>query len=103
MNRGKPISVYEYWQLNKLKLAAQKSYLDKWNAARGPISGRPVDVLLTPTMPHTAVPHRSCRFVLIHCTITFNLEQIFLSFFPPPSSSSSLDISDTIMQMGRVH
>ncbi|KAL1963160.1 hypothetical protein VTN77DRAFT_8593 [Rasamsonia byssochlamydoides] len=58
VNRGKPISVYEYWQLNKRKVAAQKRYLDKWNAARS-TSGKPVDVLLTPTMPHTSVPHRS--------------------------------------------
>lgn len=62
VNRGKPISVYEYWQINKRKVAAQKRYLDQWNAARSP-SGRPVDVLLTPTMPHLAVPHRSVRWV----------------------------------------
>jgi amidase len=62
VNKGKPISVYEYWQLNKLKIAAQKRYLDKWNAARSP-SGKPVDILLTPTMPHTSVPHRTCRWV----------------------------------------
>lgn len=61
VNRGKPISVYEYWQLNKKKITAQKAYLDKWNAVKGPVSGRVVDILLTPTMPHTAVPHRSCR------------------------------------------
>jgi hypothetical protein len=68
VNKGKPISVFEYWQLNKLKMKAQKSYLDKWNAARGPISGRPVDVLLTPTMPHTAVLHRNTKFVFLFLT-----------------------------------
>lgn len=62
VNRGKPISVYSYWQLNKRKLAAQKRYLDKWNAAHSP-SGRKADVLLMPIMPHTAVPHRHCRWV----------------------------------------
>ncbi|KAF4538402.1 Acetamidase [Lasiodiplodia theobromae] len=62
VNRGKPISVYEYWQLNKLKHEQQKRYLDKWNAVRSP-SGRKVDVLLTPVMPHSAVPHRGCRWV----------------------------------------
>ncbi|PKY06874.1 amino acid/polyamine transporter [Aspergillus campestris IBT 28561] len=62
LNRGKPISVYEYWQLNKQKVALQKKSLDKWNAARGP-SGRLVDVLLAPTTPHSAVPHRSVRWV----------------------------------------
>ncbi|KAL2003483.1 hypothetical protein VTN02DRAFT_3692 [Thermoascus thermophilus] len=62
VNRGKPISVYEYWQLNKRKVAAQKKYLDKWNAVRSP-SGKPVDILLAPTMPHTALPHKGCRSV----------------------------------------
>ncbi|KAJ5470894.1 hypothetical protein N7530_008251 [Penicillium desertorum] len=62
VNRGKAISVYEYWQLNKRKTAAQKEYLDKWNAVRSP-SGRVVDVLLSPTLPHTTVPHRKFRWV----------------------------------------
>ncbi|KAL2365158.1 hypothetical protein RJZ56_001878 [Blastomyces dermatitidis] len=63
VNRGKPISVYQYWQLNKRKIAAQKRYLDKWNWVRGPESNRIVDVLLAPTMPHVSVPHRCCRWV----------------------------------------
>ena len=32
-----------------------------WNNVRSP-SGNKVDVLLVPTMPHTAVPHGSCRW-----------------------------------------
>lgn len=63
VTRGKAISVYEYWQLNKRKLAAQNAYNDKWNRIRSPTSGEPVDVILMPTMPHTAVPHRTCRWV----------------------------------------
>ena len=62
VNAGPAISVYEYWQLNKRKVAAQKAYLDKWNKARSE-TGKKVDILLTPTMPHTAVPHRCCRWV----------------------------------------
>ncbi|KAK0265130.1 hypothetical protein LTS16_016220 [Friedmanniomyces endolithicus] len=63
VNRAPAISVYEYWQLNRAKVAAQKAYLDKWRRIRSPKSGREVDVLLTPTMPHSAVPHRACRWV----------------------------------------
>ncbi|RQM07425.1 hypothetical protein DH86_00002869 [Scytalidium sp. 3C] len=63
VNRGKAISVYEYWQLNKEKVALQKAYLDRWNKAKGPVSGKVVDILLTPTMPHCAVPHRTARWV----------------------------------------
>ncbi|EER40580.1 acetamidase [Histoplasma capsulatum var. duboisii H88] len=63
VNKGKAISVYQYWQLNRRKVAVQKGYLDKWNRTRAPSSNRTVDVLLTPTMPHVAVPHRCCRWV----------------------------------------
>jgi amidase len=62
VDRGSPISVYQYWQLNKNKVAAQQEYHDRWDSVRS-ASGRPVDVLLVPTMPHTAVPHRCCRWV----------------------------------------
>ncbi|KAL4914265.1 amidase signature domain-containing protein [Aspergillus aurantiobrunneus] len=62
VNRGRAISIYEYWQLNREKVDLQKKYLDKWNIARSP-SGKPIDILLGPTMPHVAVPHRSVRWV----------------------------------------
>lgn len=64
INRGPPISVYEYWQLNKCKWACQKAYLDKWNASTALTkSGRVVDLLLMPVMPHVAVPHKGSRWV----------------------------------------
>jgi len=63
VNRGKPISVYEYWQLNKQKVAVQKRFLDLWNSTTSAASGRAVDILLAPVMPHCAVRHRECRWV----------------------------------------
>lgn len=64
VNRGPPISVYEYWQLNKRKWTSQKSYLDKWNASAGLTkSGKMVDLLLSPVIPHVAVPHQACSWV----------------------------------------
>ncbi|KAI0482029.1 amidase [Xylariaceae sp. FL0804] len=63
VNRGRAISVYEYWQLNRRKIELQQAYLRKWNSIRSPATGRPVDVVLMPTMPHAAVPHRACRWV----------------------------------------
>ncbi|KAL4989034.1 amidase signature domain-containing protein [Aspergillus falconensis] len=83
VNRGKPISVYEYWQMNTERNNLQKKYLDKWNATRSP-SGKPVDVLLSPTMPHVAVPHRSVRWVgytkiwnlLDYPAITFPVDEV---------------------------
>ncbi|KAI1090260.1 amidase [Rostrohypoxylon terebratum] len=63
VNRGQPISVYDYWQLNRRKIALQQAYLEKWNKIRSPKAGKPADVVLMPPMPHAAVPHRSCRWV----------------------------------------
>ncbi|KAH7109460.1 acetamidase [Dendryphion nanum] len=63
VNKGKPISVYSYWQLNKQKVAAQKRFLDRWNSTLSAKTGQRIDVLLTPVMPHSAVPHRMCRWV----------------------------------------
>ncbi|KAI1205783.1 amidase signature domain-containing protein [Annulohypoxylon truncatum] len=63
VNRGQPISVYDYWQLNKRKTMLQQAYLKKWNEIESPKTGRKVDVVLMPPMPHTAVPHHSCRWV----------------------------------------
>ncbi|KAF2994373.1 hypothetical protein E8E13_001705 [Curvularia kusanoi] len=88
VDRAPPISVYEYWQLNKRKVAAQQAYQDMWSRARAP-SGRVVDLLLTPTMPHTAVPHRSCRWV--GYTKLFNFLDYTALSFPAGKVSSELD------------
>jgi amidase len=63
VKRGEPISVYEYWQLNKQKLSAQKRFLDLWNSTKTAESGKSIDILLAPIMPHCAVPHGKCRWV----------------------------------------
>lgn len=83
VNKGKPISVYEYWQLNRERMDLQKNYLDKWNTAQSP-SGKPIDVLLSPTLPHVAVPHRSVRWVgytkiwnlLDYPAVTFPVDEV---------------------------
>ncbi|KAK2687284.1 hypothetical protein QWA68_013584 [Fusarium oxysporum] len=62
VNRGKAISVYEYWKLNKKKWDLQQGYLEKWNSIQS-ATGRKVDVLLMPVMPHTAVRHGGCGWV----------------------------------------
>ncbi|RGP66937.1 hypothetical protein FSPOR_6319 [Fusarium sporotrichioides] len=63
INRGKPISVFEYWQLNKRKRLLQQAYLEKWNKAISSKTGRVVDALITPALPHAAVPHKSIKWV----------------------------------------
>ncbi|KAI5848765.1 acetamidase [Morchella snyderi] len=64
IDRGPAISVYEYWQLNKRKWACQKGYFDRWNASSElSRSKRMVDLILSPVMPHVAVPHGKCQWV----------------------------------------
>ncbi|KAL1907240.1 hypothetical protein Sste5344_007023 [Sporothrix stenoceras] len=64
VERGPAISVYDYWQLNRRKWALQQAYLAKWNTTlKSPATEKTADVLIMPPMPHTAVPHGSCRWV----------------------------------------
>ncbi|KAJ4137149.1 Acetamidase [Fusarium equiseti] len=88
VDRGNPISVYSYWQLNKRKVAAQNAYHDMWNNVRSP-SGNKVDVLLVPTMPHTAVPHGSCRWT--GYTKVFNFLDYTALTFPAGKADEELD------------
>ncbi|KAI4651555.1 uncharacterized protein J4E79_009035 [Alternaria viburni] len=89
VNRGKAISVYDYWQLNKKKLELQKRYLDLWNSTKSESSGNPIDVLLTPVMPHSAVPHRKCRWV--GYTKVFNFVDYPAVVLPAGEVSQELD------------
>ncbi len=63
VNRAPAISVFEYWQLNRRKWELQQAYLDKWASIRCPETGLPVDAVLMAPMPHTSVPHESCKWV----------------------------------------
>ncbi|KAI4909962.1 hypothetical protein J4E85_011459 [Alternaria conjuncta] len=97
VNRGKAISVYDYWQLNKKKLELQKRYLDLWNSTKSDSSGKPIDVLLTPVMPHSAVPHRKCRWV--GYTKVFNFVDYPAVVLPAGEVSQKLD-SEAAKKMG---
>lgn len=89
VNKGKPISVYDYWQLNKKKLELQKRYLDLWNSTKFEKTGKPIDILLTPVMPHSAVPHRKCKWV--GYTKVFNFVDYPAVVLPGGQVSKELD------------
>lgn len=89
VNKGKPITVYSYWQLNKQKVAAQKRYLDLWKSTKSTKTGEEIDILLTPVMPHSAVPHRKCRWV--GYTKIFNFIDYPAVVIPAGSVSKELD------------
>lgn len=97
VNKGKPISVYNYWQLNRQKLAAQKRFLDLWNSTKSPTTGKQIDILLTPVMPHSAVPHRKCRWV--GYTKIFNFVDYPAVVIPAGQVSKELD-SEAAQSMG---
>ena len=89
VNKGKPISVYSYWQLNKQKVAVQKRYLDLWKSTKSAKTGEEIDILLTPVMPHSAVPHRKCRWV--GYTKVFNFVDYPAIVIPAGQVSKELD------------
>ncbi|KAF1911632.1 amidase signature domain-containing protein [Ampelomyces quisqualis] len=89
VNKGEPISVYEYWQLNKQKVTAQKRFLDLWNSTKSKTTGKQIDILLTPVMPHCAVPHRKCRWV--GYTKVFNFVDYPAVVLPAGKVSAELD------------
>ena len=89
IDRAPAISALEYWQLNKRKVAAQRAYQAMWSSMRSK-SGRPVDLLLVPVMPHTALPHqRSSRWV--GYTKLFNFLDYTALSFPAGRASKDLD------------
>ncbi|OQO01796.1 hypothetical protein B0A48_12269 [Cryoendolithus antarcticus] len=92
IERGPAISVYEYWKLNRRKVAAQQAYHEMWNNARSS-KGRPIDIILTPTMAHTSLPHRKCRWV--GYTKLFNLLDYTAMSFPVGRVSKRLDSVST--------
>jgi amidase len=89
IDRAPPISVHEYWQLNKKKVAAQRAYQAMWSSIRSK-SGQPVDVLLVPAMPHTALPHR-CSSRWVGYTKLFNFLDYTALSFPAGRASKELD------------
>ncbi|PTB68546.1 amidase [Trichoderma citrinoviride] len=59
---NEPISLDAYWELNRRKAALRQAHLEKWKSVTSPATGRTVDALLMPVMPHAAVPHGATRW-----------------------------------------
>jgi len=51
-------SAYDLWLLHKEKRALRKSHLDHWEkTVERTGTGRPIDAIISPAAPYTAVPH----------------------------------------------
>lgn len=87
--KGKALSLYQYWQMNKRKVALRQKFLSRWNATRTS-SGKPVDVLLGPTMAHTAVRHGKLRWV--GYTKVWNLLDYPAVTFPVDTVKKEIDV-----------
>ncbi|KAG6880004.1 hypothetical protein C0992_008211 [Termitomyces sp. T32_za158] len=53
-----PLSAYELWQFQRKKRDVRQDFFERWNATVSETgTGRPVDAILAPVAPFTAVPH----------------------------------------------
>ncbi|KAG6868648.1 hypothetical protein C0993_012692, partial [Termitomyces sp. T159_Od127] len=52
------ISAYELWQFQKMKLDVRRDFLERWiETVSDTGTGRPIDAIIAPVAPFTAVPH----------------------------------------------
>ncbi|PSS37707.1 hypothetical protein PHLCEN_2v400 [Hermanssonia centrifuga] len=52
------VSAYQLWQVQKEKTALRQKHLEHWNSTvQSTGTGRPVDAIIAPVAPYTAVPH----------------------------------------------
>jgi len=95
LNIGKEVNsfVLQLWQLHKEKRNLRKAYLDHWEATVSQAgTGRPVDAIIAPVAPYTAVPHglNSDAFY----TTLFNILDYACVGFPVTLADKDLDIAD---------
>ncbi|BGP16425.1 hypothetical protein JCM10213_004019 [Rhodosporidiobolus nylandii] len=90
-------TVYELWQLNRLKEQLQQAFLQKWLATMGETTtGRPIDGLLCPPAPVTAVPDGGNPWA--GYTGMFNLLDVPAVVFPVTKVDPAVDVPDTNFQ-----
>lgn len=55
---GASVSAYDLWRFQKQKRDLRQEYLEHWNnTIQKTGTGRPVDAIIAPVGPFTAVPH----------------------------------------------
>ncbi|CAL1696974.1 unnamed protein product [Somion occarium] len=89
---GKPelLSAYDLWQLHKEKRVLRKSHLDHWEATVARTgTGRPVDAIIAPVAPYTAVPH-GCNSDAFYTTL-YNTLDYACAGFPVTFADKDLD------------
>ncbi|KAF8996912.1 amidase signature domain-containing protein [Cyathus striatus] len=84
-------STYELWQLHEEKRQLRKSHLDHWErSVERTRTGRPVDAIISPAVPYTAVPH-GLNYDAFYTTLCNALDYT-TSVFPVTHVDPSLDV-----------
>lgn len=69
----KPLTAYQIWQLHKERRELHKAHLDRWEATISETgTGRPIDAIICPPAPYTAVPHGQTRCVRLEEYIQYS-------------------------------
>ncbi|GAA96941.1 uncharacterized protein L969DRAFT_96833 [Mixia osmundae IAM 14324] len=89
---GAALSTLEVWKLNHRKETYRKQYLDKWEKAISPMTGRVVDAIISPVAPHTAPKHG--QYIYCGHTSIWNLLDYPSCAFPVTKVQASLDAPD---------
>ncbi|KAG2137384.1 general amidase [Suillus bovinus] len=84
------MSVYQLWQVQKLRQDIRKEYLDHWKATVSETgTGRPVDAIICPAAPFAATPHGKNRY--LDYTAVWNALDYPAAVFPVTTVDSTLD------------
>ncbi|KAG2145199.1 general amidase [Suillus clintonianus] len=86
------LTVYQLWQVQKLRQNIRMEYLDHWEATVSETgTGRPVDAIICPAAPFVATPHGKNRSVYVDYTIVWNALDYPAAVFPVTTVDSTLD------------
>ncbi|KAG6844210.1 hypothetical protein H0H87_008879 [Tephrocybe sp. NHM501043] len=85
------MSAYDLWQVHKKKLELRQAYLEHWLATANETgTGRPVDAIIAPVAPFTAVPHG--KFLTAAYTIVWNVLDYPALVIPVSRVDQALDV-----------
>ncbi|KAG6880002.1 hypothetical protein C0992_008209 [Termitomyces sp. T32_za158] len=86
-----PLSAYQLWQLHKKKQELRQSYLEHWLATANETgTGRPVDAIIAPVAPFTAVPHG--KYSYVRYTMVWNVLDYPALVIPVSRVDPALDV-----------
>ncbi|EIW64700.1 general amidase [Trametes versicolor FP-101664 SS1] len=90
----KPLTAYQIWQLHKERRELHKAHLDRWEATISETgTGRPIDAIICPPAPYTAVPHGQTRSSIY--TVIWNALDCPSLIIPVTKVDPQVDVAPT--------